>query len=98
MHAKLIYTEKKKLCCSKAYALEHGILRNPYQLEGYWCIRYARDKDEIWQFEKDEAVDIKLEGRLIVNDIDAMRTTVLGDMGITFLPSFCAKKKSIRAI
>ena len=93
MHAKLIHTEKKKLCCSKAYAIEHGIPRDPYQLEDHWCIRYARGKDEVWKFEKDETVNIKPKGRLIVNDIDAMRTAVLGDMGITFLPGFLCQKE-----
>ncbi len=93
MHARLIHTEKKRLCCSKAYALEHGTPKNPYQLEDHWCIRYARGKDEIWKFNNEEDINIKPEGRLIVNDIEAMREAVLGDMGITFLPRFLCQKE-----
>jgi DNA-binding transcriptional LysR family regulator len=94
MSARLIHTEKKHLCCSKAYALEHGVPSDPWQLEDHWCIRYGTGKDEYWQFEKgNQNVKLHPQGRIMVNDIAAMKQAVMGDMGITMLPGFLCEQE-----
>ena len=94
MHAKLIHVEKKILCCSKAYAAEHELPQNPYQLEDHWCIRYGVGKDEVWHFKNDdENIQFKPQGRVIVNDLTACKNAVLGDMGIAWLPLFLCKEE-----
>ncbi|NRB39186.1 MAG: LysR family transcriptional regulator [Pseudomonadales bacterium] len=93
MHARLIHIEKKRLCCSKAYAFVHGLPKNPYQLEDHDCIRYGRGRDELWHFKKQESISFKPKGRIIVNDISANRCAIMGDLGIGWLPGFLCQQE-----
>ena len=73
---------------SPEYLTRHAAPKTPRDLQDHDCIRNRLPNGTIfgWQFEKNgRAVQAKVDGRLIVDDIDLSIRAVLDGMGLAYL-------------
>jgi len=75
---------------SPEYLSIHGSPQTPDDLSKYNCINIrhqARGGNSIWDLEKDgRAVNVRVEGQLIVNDIALVRQAAVDGLGLCYLP------------
>jgi DNA-binding transcriptional LysR family regulator len=75
---------------SSAYFADHTRPSAPHDLASHVCInlRYTTDGGtSVWEFEKaGRAVNVRVEGQLIVNDIALARLGALNGAGLAYLP------------
>jgi DNA-binding transcriptional LysR family regulator len=75
---------------SSAYFADHPPPSAPHDLASHVCInlRYTTDGGtSVWEFEKaGRAVNVRVEGQLIVNDIALARLGALNGAGLAYLP------------
>jgi DNA-binding transcriptional LysR family regulator len=75
---------------SPAYFSVHGGPLTPDELSGHNCINLrhqAKGGVSIWDLEKDgRALNVRVEGQLIVNDIALVRQAAVDDIGLCYLP------------
>lgn len=78
------------LCASPAYVDRHGAPRSPAELERHACIGYGLSRTPArWTFESPRgAVDVAVQGRLVLGNSLAVRDAVLAGAGIGLLPAF----------
>jgi DNA-binding transcriptional LysR family regulator len=75
---------------SPGYFLIHGSPRTPDDLADHNCINLrhqAKGGNSIWDLEKDgRAVNVRVEGQLVVNDIAVVRQAAVEGLGLCYLP------------
>jgi DNA-binding transcriptional LysR family regulator len=75
---------------SSAYFANRDPPRTPHDLAAHTCINLrfpTHGGVSVWEFEKaGRAVNVRVEGQLIVNDIALARLGALGDAGLAYLP------------
>jgi len=75
---------------SSAYFANRHPPRTPHDLAAHPCINLrfpTHGGVSVWEFEKaGRAVNVRVEGQLIVNDIALARLGALGDAGLAYLP------------
>jgi len=75
---------------SSAYFANRHPPRTPHDLAAHTCINLrfpTHGGVSVWEFEKaGRAVNVRVEGQLIVNDIALARLGALGDAGLAYLP------------
>ncbi len=83
------------LCASKAYLKAHGVPSTPADLAAHQCLSYAYPPRSEWYAAKAEwlldgpggQAGVPIEGRLRIDNSEALRRAVLGGLGIAMLPS-----------
>ncbi|WP_186192884.1 LysR family transcriptional regulator [Burkholderia gladioli] len=83
------------LCASKAYLKAHGVPSTPADLAAHQCLSYAYPPRSEWYAAKaewlldgpDGQAGVPIEGRLRIDNSEALRRAVLGGLGIAMLPS-----------
>ncbi|WP_186012487.1 LysR family transcriptional regulator [Burkholderia gladioli] len=83
------------LCASKAYLKAHGVPSTPADLAAHQCLSYAYPPRSEWYAAKAEWLldgpdgpsRVPIEGRLRIDNSEALRRAVLGGLGIAMLPS-----------
>lgn len=82
---------RRVVCASPAYLQRHGTPLTPDDLAGHDCLCYSNlaTPDE-WQFctADDRRWPVEVNGRLRVNNGDALRAAALAGIGLAMLPSF----------
>ena len=75
---------------SPAYFGKHGMPQTPDDLGGHNCINLrhqAKGGNSVWDLERDgRAVNVRVEGQLIVNDISVVRQAAGAGVGLCYLP------------
>jgi DNA-binding transcriptional LysR family regulator len=75
---------------SPAYLKTRGSPRTPDDLANHNCINLrhqARGGNSVWDLEKDgRAVNVRVEGQLVVNDIAVVRQAAVDAVGLCYLP------------
>lgn len=75
---------------SPGYFKTHGSPRTPDDLGNHNCINLrhqARGGNSVWDLEKDgRAVNVRVGGQLVVNDIAVVRQAAAGGVGLCYLP------------
>ena len=70
------------------YFARRGVPGAPHELAGHACInlRMARGSIYAWEFEKDgRALKVKVDGQLVLNDVDLILAAALAGHGIAHL-------------
>ena len=78
------------LCTSPAYIEQQGRPESPAELAAHDCIIFTRlPTPHHWTFTKNKReVRVQVKGRLKTNNAEAMRTALLGGMGIGVVSCF----------
>ena len=75
---------------SPGYLKAHGSPRTPDDLGNHNCINLrhqAKGGNSVWDLEKDgRAVNVRVEGQLVVNDIAVVRQAAVEGVGLCYLP------------
>ena len=75
---------------SPGYLKTHGSPRTPDDLGNHNCINLrhqAKGGNSVWDLEKDgRAVNVRVEGQLVVNDIAVVRQAAVEGVGLCYLP------------
>jgi DNA-binding transcriptional LysR family regulator len=75
---------------SPQYLEAHGTPRTPDDLSNHNCINLrhqARGGNSVWDLERaGRAVNVRVEGQMIVNDIAIVRQAAVGGVGLCYLP------------
>lgn len=75
---------------SPDYVAAHGTPQTPDDLAGHRCINLrhqAKGGISVWDLEKDgRAVNVRVEGQLVVNDIAIVRQGAVSGLGLCYLP------------
>ncbi len=75
---------------SPAYFETHGSPQTPDDLGNHICINLrhqARGGNSVWDLEKDgRAVNVRVQGQLVVNDIAVVRQAAVDGLGLCYLP------------
>ena len=75
---------------SPAYLEAHGAPATPDDLSRHNCINLrhqSRGGVSVWDLEKDgRAVNVRVEGQFIANDIDLVRQAAINGLGLCYLP------------
>jgi DNA-binding transcriptional LysR family regulator len=75
---------------SPRYLKTHGVPHTPDDLGNHNCINLrhqARGGNSVWDLEKDgRAVNVRVEGQLVVNDIAVVRQAAVEGVGLCYLP------------
>ncbi|HEY5721766.1 MAG TPA: LysR family transcriptional regulator [Allosphingosinicella sp.] len=75
---------------SPRYLKTHGSPHTPDDLGNHNCINLrhqARGGNSVWDLEKDgRAVNVRVEGQLVVNDIAVVRQAAVDGVGLCYLP------------
>jgi LysR family transcriptional regulator for bpeEF and oprC len=79
-------------CAAPSYIALHGRPVHPHELQHHQCVNYFSAKTGKifeWDFAKnDERLQMKLPGRIAVNDSDAYFAATLAGMGVAQMPLF----------
>jgi DNA-binding transcriptional LysR family regulator len=73
---------------SPEYLAEHPQPKTPQDLQNHACIRFRLDNQQLrlWEFEKlRRKIEVGVEGRLIVNDVDLMVKATCDGIGIGYI-------------
>lgn len=75
---------------SPAYLSTHGTPQSPDDLARHICINLrhqAKGGNSVWDLEKNgRALNIRVEGQLVVNDIAVVRQAAIDGLGLCYLP------------
>ena len=75
---------------SPGYLAAHGSPQTPDDLANHNCINFrhqAKGGISVWDLEKDgRAVNVRVEGQLVVNDIAIVRQAAVDGLGLCYLP------------
>jgi DNA-binding transcriptional LysR family regulator len=75
---------------SPAYLASHRVPKTPDDLADHDCINLrhqAKGGISVWDLEKDgRAVNVRVEGQLVVNDIAVVRQAAVDGLGLCYLP------------
>ncbi len=75
---------------SPTYFASHGLPHTPDELAGHKCINLrhqAKGGISVWDLEKDgRALNVRVAGQLIVNDIALVRQAAVDGLGLCYLP------------
>jgi len=93
--AKPLASSRRMVCCSPAYAVQHGLPQTIDELHRHRCISYAYvHSGQLWQFESrrsDEQVrSIALKTSHVFNNGEAMRDAAVAGLGLCLIPVFIA--------
>ncbi|MCG8379790.1 MAG: LysR substrate-binding domain-containing protein [Proteobacteria bacterium] len=89
--ARKIASARRVVCASPQYLKEHGIPKNPGDLEQHNCLIYSpRSSVQAWEFidKEKRKLNCKVSGDVQCNDGDALRTAAIQGCGITQLPTY----------
>ncbi len=82
---------------SPEYLAKHGAPLTPDDLAGHRCINLrhqAKGGISVWDLEKDgRAVNVRVEGQLVVNDIAIVRQAAANGIGLCYLPKDYLQEK-----
>lgn len=81
---------RRLLCAAPGYLAEQGAPARPEALVDHACLIYSyASEGPLWRFRSAEGeVQLRLSGRLRINNGDALRAAALAGGGIALLPSF----------
>ncbi len=90
--ARKLAVNRAVLCGSPAYLREHGVPRQVEDLRKHDCILFPPLAPKgVWTFRRNEQkYSVAVRGTLETDDMDAVRSAVLGGLGIGLLPSYMA--------
>jgi DNA-binding transcriptional LysR family regulator len=75
---------------SPGYFAKHGLPHTPDDLAKHNCINLrhqARGGNSVWDLERDgRAVNVRVEGQFVVNDIAVVRQAAVAGVGLCYLP------------
>ncbi|GLR47646.1 LysR family transcriptional regulator [Sphingomonas astaxanthinifaciens] len=78
------------VAASPAYFAKHGSPHTPDDLARHNCINLrhqARGGNSVWDLERDgRAVNVRVEGQFVVNDIAVVRQAAVDGVGLCYLP------------
>lgn len=89
--ARKLAPNRRVICASPAYFEEHGRPTVPDDLIKHNCLIYKRGNDRvIWHFRDRDGVihDVAVRGDFQTNNTEALRTVVLGGLGVATLPTW----------
>jgi DNA-binding transcriptional LysR family regulator len=89
--ARKLATARRILCASPAYLAAFGTPATPSDLKGHRCLGYtniASTREWLFHDRDGRPWPVDVEGRLRVNNGDALRAAALRGIGIVSLPSF----------
>ena len=87
------------LCASRAYLKTHGVPKTPEDLKAHQCLTYAYPPRSEWRATRPEwmlsgpggRVSVPIDGRLKIDNSEALRRAVLQGLGIAMLPEMLVK-------
>ena len=87
------------LCASRAYLKAHGVPKTPEELQDHQCLTYAYPPRSEWHATRPEwvlsgpggQVSVPIDGRLKIDNSEALRRAVLQGLGIAMLPEMLVK-------
>jgi LysR family transcriptional regulator for bpeEF and oprC len=86
LRAQHIGNSQRVYLASKAYLDAHGNPGTPQDLAHHQCILYSHmTRPDIWVF---DGIEIRVAGRMRMNNLDGIRRAALNGMGIAYLPSW----------
>lgn len=94
--ARRIAASPRVLCCSPAYAAEHGTPANVAAIQDHPCICYgSASVAPYWQFRAEsgnngELLHVVVRGRTHLNNGESMRDAAIAGLGLAILPLFIA--------
>jgi DNA-binding transcriptional LysR family regulator len=90
--ARKLAVNRAVLCASPAYLGQHGVPRQIEDLRRHDCVLFPPLAPKgVWTFRRNERkFSVAVLGTLETDDMDAVRSAVLGGLGIGLLPSYMA--------
>lgn len=94
--ARRLAGHRRIVCASPAYIAQHGAPTTPEALASHAALRFAIGADDRWWLvnrpvaREPEEVVVTLQGRLRINDTDALLALAIAGRGIALLPSWAA--------
>ena len=78
------------ICASPDYLAERGVPQTPHDLKDHECLRYTLSGDSTrWQFKDgDQPLEVRVDGRFVANNGDAIRIATLAGRGLSVSPAF----------
>jgi DNA-binding transcriptional LysR family regulator len=79
------------VCASPAYLAAHGTPRAPSDLGGHHCLVYTYSTHQsTWRFFDRSGTEhaVRISGRFLANNGDALRALALNNVGVIFAPDF----------
>lgn len=100
--ARRLAEHRRIVCASPAYAKRHGVPASPDELAAHTALRFALAPDDKWILVKrgdvtaskrtsharNHEVAVQLQGRIRVNDTDALLELAIAGCGIALLPAW----------
>lgn len=91
--ARKLCDSDRAVCCSPAYAKQHGLPRSVDDLASHASIDYANaHASRLWRFEPDRAGGeprvVETRSRIVVNNGEAIRDMAVAGLGLIVLPRF----------
>lgn len=91
LRARHIGSSKRIYVASREYLARHGIPQTPEDLLQHQCILYSSmARPSVWPFKETE---VRVTGRLRVNNLGGARRAALAGLGIAHLPSWMVSKE-----
>lgn len=86
---------KTCLFASSQYLKEHGALKTPQDLQKHNCILFSHK--QLWNtwllLNKNQSIEVKVDGRYVSNNFNAIREAIVMGLGIGLLPSLVFKEE-----
>jgi DNA-binding transcriptional LysR family regulator len=85
---------RRVVCASPAYLKKHGTPRTPDDLKNHQCLSYLNVADgKAWPFLQDgKTIWQNVAGRFSADNGDLLHQAILGDAGLSLLPTFIVGK------
>lgn len=88
--ARAIGVSRRIVVASPDYLRRHGQATEPAHLHNHHCILFAgAERPGVWSFEGPSGrVSVRVQGRLTLSTVDALRDAVLAGLGVAIMPAW----------
>ncbi len=96
LRARKLVVQHKRICGSPAYLATHGLPRNTAELVKHSILLYRRvDRIHVWQLPDatGRIVDMPLNSRLLLDDLEAIADAATAGVGLAWLPEWLARDR-----
>jgi DNA-binding transcriptional LysR family regulator len=96
LRARKLGVQRKLVCASPAYLAAHGHPQNAAELAKHSILQYRRaDRVNVWQLSDSTGriVDMPLDSRLCLDDLEAIANAATAGLGLAWLPEWLVRDR-----
>lgn len=90
--ARKMGTAQRVICASPDYLRRRGTPQRPEDLRDHDCLLYGSQPSSGGSWRMSDGASVPVSGKLVVNNIDVLRSAALAGMGILYTPRFLVER------